>query len=113
MEECGLVKAEILSLNLTLTKKSYSYIFNNKVIVLYETESIEPKKISLDIYALSEVGVQLYHLIDKTENKDYVIDYFKKNYTKNSEYKLSIHNVNFVEGNNVSYFNEKDLMLAD
>lgn len=113
MEECGLAKAEILSLNLTLTEKSYSYIFNNKIIALYETELIGLKKISIDVFALSEVGAQLYRLIDKKENKDYVVDYFKKNYTKNSEYKLSIHNVSFVEGNKVSYFKGKDLMLAD
>lgn len=94
LDECGLINAKpTLSINLNVSKERPAKLLNNKIIVKYKTKSDTSKIISLNIFSLSEAGVQLYKVIDKEVNENYIIDYYKTIYTENEEYDVSICNV--------------------
>lgn len=104
LEECGLMTAQTVSLNLNVSASKEDAIYNSQVIGLIKGKEDETQKISIPVHVYTESGNQLMRAICPQVNKQYIIDCLGAIRQKNKNVICSAHNIEHIdEGGKISY----------
>lgn len=84
--ECGLISSNsLLSLNLKVTKHDCALISNNDNLIKISVKDNITYNFSIGVYTLTKAGEELYSILNKTYDKEYVFDLAEKIHTDNKD----------------------------
>ncbi|SDZ16208.1 DUF2806 domain-containing protein [Tindallia californiensis] len=112
LEECGLISAQSLTLNLKISKDITKFILNEELVGIFSTQKEGELKITISIYTLTKAGVQLYKVVKSSTNAQYLIDNLKVYQRKSTDYNITAHRINFIDESGINYDDDTNL-LAD
>lgn len=79
LDECGLMNSSgTLSLNLTISGEDSEYCNTDKHLILIKGNDKSVKKVSFQIHVLSNVGIELYNILQHASNANYTMDFAKQ-----------------------------------
>lgn len=116
MEECGFMNAQTLAIELDFSESLDVHIYNGAVFVRFSSLEDEKNTLNIGCYKLTETGVELYKIIDKFYNSQYVIDLFTELKQKKDKFVIKAYKVNYIvkddcnERINVNYDDAIDLL---
>lgn len=109
LDEQGLINSSgIISQEMEFNEYDKLILKSKKYICIANERSA----ISLQIFKLSTYGIELYSIIKATEDEDFIFKYAKKIKASYKKSSISLHKINDVANNKISY-DESDLLKDD
>lgn len=110
LDEIGLVNSSgFISLVLTIDNEHPVSIINQGLIMLIAATNEKIKTGSINEYPFTRIGDEIATVIGETTSDDDFI-LFAKEVAKEQSLKVSVHKINFIDGNNVNY-SKTDLLI--
>lgn len=83
LEECGLINSSLVNFRINLTKDRDSFIYNSNILfsmidLSQNNKKEETRKINLNVYKVTQAGIELLRVLNLKNNDDYVKDIFKE-----------------------------------
>lgn len=111
LEECGLMTAQTLSLNLKLMQGSPSVIYNSKIVgVIKNNGNNEERKMTVQVYVFTESGKQLMKAVHFDSNREYAIECFNSIRCANEDLQISAYDVNWIDDKGTIHHNLVDIL---
>ncbi len=110
LDEIGLVNSSgLISLNFTIDHDHQASIINQGLIMFIAANNEKTKKCSISQYPFTRIGCEIATLIgEATSDEDFIL--FAKEVAKEQSLKVSVHKINFYNGNSINY-NNTDLLI--
>lgn len=99
LDECGLMNSSgMVSLHLNISDNMQVQYYTNERVMITKNRDNGQKKISFGVFSLSNVGIELYNILQHSINTDYFIDFTKevRNANKKVIIDISVHQVNSI-----------------
>ena len=93
LSECGLISSNsLLSFDFKITNNEHILLFSNDSLIRIIGKNNIPYNFSLGVYTLTKAGEELYSILNKTYDKEYISNLAEKIYTDNKDkVAVSIH----------------------
>jgi len=108
LDECGLIKMKSeIGINVSISKAQEIYS-QNRILFFKEAEK-SSCNLTYRTYPLTSAGQELYSILNKKSNTDYIIDFAKDVVQENSKLKMeaSIHKIDYIsEDNSITFSKE-------
>lgn len=110
LDEIGLVNSSgLIIFNMSIENDHPASIINQGLIMLIAANNAQIKKCSIDQYPFTRIGCEIATLIgETTSDEDFIL--FAKEVAKDQSLKVSVHKINFYNGNSINY-NNTDLLI--
>ena len=112
LEECGLMSAQTLSLNLEASSEQADIIYNSRIVGMIKGKEETLKKMTISIYVFTESGRQLITAIHPKENIYYIRDCLESIFKNNQEFVITAHSINFIDDKGKINFNTEDILTS-
>ena len=105
LDECGLINSGgLVTLNQKVSEAEYCTLYNQSKIVMIYGLSSAKEKISIGEFGLTSAGRELFNILDKTSNDEYLYEFVEKTVKDNiKKIKAVIYQINAIEGNSINY----------
>lgn len=110
LEECGLMTAQTVSLNLKVSADKADAIFNSQVIGLINGKEDQIQKLTIPVHVFTESGNQLMKAICPQVNKQYILDCLELIREKNKDYICTAHNIESIDEDGKINYNPTDVL---
>lgn len=113
LEECGLMMAQNLSLNLSAAIDQSDYLYNSEIIGLINGKTAESQRIVLPVFLFTESGSQLIKAIQPQVNTQYFIDCLESIREKHKDVVIAAHTINYISDEGEVNFNKEDILSSE
>ena len=104
--ECGLLTStDFMSLSIALNKEREKYaIHNDKRVVIFEYKNEHDIDVQIDVYGLTTAGRELFDVVKKEFNNEYILDLAGDIFNYYSEHvKVKVFEVKCIDGMSIDY----------
>lgn len=113
LEECGLMTAQELSLELEVSDEQSNIIYNSEIIGLINGKKAENQKFRISVYVFTESGSQLINAIQPKVNSQYFIDCLKLIRDMHKDFIVTAHNINYISDEGNINYNKKNILPSE
>ncbi|MCM1064663.1 MAG: DUF2806 domain-containing protein [Eubacterium sp.] len=113
LEECGLMIAQTLSLNLSASIDQSDYLYNSEVIGLISGKTTESQKVVIPVYLFTKSGSQLIKAIQSQVNLQYFIDCLELIRENHKDFVVTAHTINYISDDGEVNFNEVNILSSE
>lgn len=113
LEECGLMVAQNLALNLSASIDKPDYIYNSEVIGVIYGKRIESQKLVFPVYLFTESGSQLIKAIHPQVNSQYFIEYLEMIRERNKDFAFTAYKINSIDDEETINFSKTNILSMD
>jgi len=109
LEECGLIKSNLIEMTTNVLKNAYDCIRTYDLICIFRAHS--NVKLSIAVYRVTEPGQQLLQIMEKKSNKECYISYFKNLKNKIKDCSISVHQIKKIISDSQIEHADEDLII--
>ena len=110
MDDCGLINSSgTISARIEIGSKNKEIFYNNDYILFGSCE--KNKVLNLSEFIFTAAGRELSTIVCNDSNFNFILDYSKLIHEENKEISISLHKVNYIKGDKISY--EDNNLLDD
>lgn len=110
LEECGLMSAQALSLNFSISTSRNAGIWTPHKIGIISGLTDEITKVQISIHVFTEAGSQLLDVVQVEQNNDYIIDCLVAIREEQKGIKVTGHEVTSIDSNENINYNPMDIL---